>query len=258
MNACRTIRGLTLLELMIVIAIITVLVVILVPSTAAWLETAKSAKCLANLAHVGTGLVAHQREHRHEFPPYRIRYNVDYLGTPANTWIYFWGSATNPVNPDTSPLLDYIDRKSLLCPSLRWDNLVPQAGIIEPTTTYGYNTGTLDPDYMSRDGGVDLVVPATKSFAINKPGDLFVFADSGLYWAPAGTPIFQNSTYLEPPDPGEGWTVTPTNHFRHRGRSNALCADGHARSYEPGPGGLLIPRYNLGFVGTTNDPHYDN
>ncbi len=243
---------------MIVIAIIMVLVVIVVPSAAGWLETARSTSCLSNLGHIGTGVVSHQEEHGHQFPPYRMRYNTNYLGTPANTWIYFWGSATNPVNPAPSPLLDYINRESLLCPSLRWDNLVPQAGIIEPTTTYGYNAGTLDPNYMTRDGDVDLVVAATKNFAINKPADLFVFADSGLYWAPAGTPIFQNSSYLEPPVPGAGWVVTPTNHFRHDGRSNALCADGHARSFKPGPGGLLYPQRNLGFVGTTNDPHYDN
>ena len=242
---------------MIVVAIITVLVTILVPSVTGWMETAKSAKCLSGLRHIGSGITAHQREHKNQFPPYRAAYNVAYMGTPANTWIYFWGSATNPVNPRPSPLLNYIDRKSLLCPNLNWDNLVPQAGIIEPTTTYGYNAHALDPDFMTRVGGVDLVVPCTKSFAVNKPGELFVLADSGMYWAPGGTPIFQNSSYLDVPQPVFG-VPTPTNHFRHNGMSNALCADGHADSYAPGPGGLMNPQHKLGFVGTTNDPHYDN
>lgn len=253
------------MELVIVIAIITVLVAILVPSVAGWVETAKSAKCLSGLRHIGSGIVAYQREHNHEFPPYYACYDVDYMGTPADTKIYFWGSATNPVNPRPSPLLDYIDRKSLLCPSLRWDNLVPQAGIIEPTTTYGYNAGmrisevpALDPDFTSRVGSPDVVVPCMKSFAVKKPAELFVFADSGMYWTRAGTPIFQNSSYLEPPDPGQFWTVMPTNHFRHNGMSNALCADGHAGSFEPGDGGMIDPQNNLGFVGTTNDPHYGN
>lgn len=257
MNCCSKTRAFTLLELIVVVGIITVLVSILVPSVTKWVDSAKSARCLSGLKHIGTGIMNYQRENGNQFPPYRAMYTVEYMGTPAFTWIYFWGSATNPVNPAPSPLLNYIRRDSLLCPSLRWDNLVPQAGIIEPTTTYGYNAQCLDPNFMTRIGAPDLVVPCAKSFAIKKPAELFVFADSGMYWAPAGTSIFQNSTYLEPPDP-DGGVVTPTNHFRHDGMSNALCADGHANSYRPGDGGLLNPGYMLGFVGTTNDPHYDN
>ncbi len=257
MSVCNRKQAFTLLELLVVVGIITVLVGILVPSVTKWADSAKSARCLSGLRHIGASIVSYQGENGNQFPPYRAAYTVEYLGTPPFTWIYFWGSATNPVNPRPSPLLDYIDRKSLLCPSLRWDNVVPQAGVIEPTTTYGYNAQCLDPNFFTRVGTPDLVVPRTKSFAIKKPAELFVFADSGLYWAPAGTPIFQNSTYLEPPDPGGG-VVTPTNHFRHDGMSNALCADGHASSFRPGPGGLMNPQYKLGFVGTTNDPHYDN
>jgi prepilin-type processing-associated H-X9-DG protein len=81
-----------------------------------------------------------------------------------------------------------------------------------------------------------------------------VLADSGLSWAPGGVKIFQNSTYLEPPT--GMWVVTPTNHFRHQGRTNALCADAHVGIYST-EGWNLDTTTNLGFVGTGNTPHYE-
>jgi prepilin-type processing-associated H-X9-DG protein len=85
-----------------------------------------------------------------------------------------------------------------------------------------------------------------------------VFNDSAMYWKPAGVSILQNSTYLEPVQPGTGYTQTPTTQFRHNGKTNALCADGHAAPFGLEGQTMLIPKYNLGFVGTSNAPHYDN
>ena len=71
-----------------------------------------------------------------------------------------------------------------------------------------------------------------------------------------GVSILQNSTYLEPIT--GNWATMPTNHFRHGGgeRTNILCADGHAQSFEA-DGATIDPETNLGFVGVQNDPHYE-
>ena len=83
-----------------------------------------------------------------------------------------------------------------------------------------------------------------------------MFADSGFSWSPGGVTIFQNSTFLEHPVPPAGWTVTPTNHFRHEGRCNTIAASGYATSYLPGEGGMINASQNLGFIGQNNEPHY--
>ena len=77
---------------------------------------------------------------------------------------------------------------------------------------------------------------------------------AAMSWAPAGVTIFQNSTYLEPVT--GNWVQTPTNHFRHRGQTNALCGDGHVAICSP-EDWPLDTTTNLGFVGTNNYPHYE-
>ena len=72
------------------------------------------------------------------------------------------------------------------------------------------------------------------------------------------TPSDQNSTSLDPVTMGTwGPNFTPTTHFRHLGRTNALCADGHAGAFDLEGGSMLQEEYNLGFVGADNVPHYD-
>lgn len=51
----------------------------------------------------------------------------------------------------------------------------------------------------------------------------------------------------------------PTTCFRHgSGKTNAVCADGHAESYALGGGVLTTnePRWRIGHVGAGNAPHY--
>ncbi|MCP4374942.1 MAG: hypothetical protein GY794_01985, partial [bacterium] len=115
----------------------------------------------------------------------------------------------------------------------------------------------LDPPAWNRKNASGESMPRKKRNDINNPGELFVFADSAMYWSPGGVGIMQNSTHLEPVD--GTWTQTPTTHFRHDGRANALCVDGSANSYGP-EGWVFSGQYEdvkVGFVGTKNLPHYD-
>ena len=136
---------------------------------------------------------------------------------------------------------------TLWCPSFSWGSYVPQgAHVSEPTTTYGYNGRYLDPALNG--------TTCRQISAVPRPSQLFVFADTAMAWAPGGVMILQNSTYLEPVT--GNWVQTPTNHFRHNGRTNALCADGRAACFDT-EGWVLDSPYNLGFVGTRNVPHYE-
>lgn len=170
--------------------------------------------------------------------------------------VYFWGTDADPVDPSASPFMEYCSDKLeyLWCPSLPWGSYVPGGAVNEPTTTYGYNAWCLEPAFggrMNSDGN-------RKGWQLKNRSELFVFADAALDWStdPSSSYFLQNSSYLDPVVGMGGMpTPSPTTHFRHMGRTNALCADGHAGQF--GLEGSEMNKRNLGFVGTQNVPHYD-
>jgi len=249
--------GFTLIELLVVIAIIALLTSILTPSLGSARELARSATCASNLRSLGMAGTIYLNENSDWFWPVRIS---DWPGrpdgAPGSLYCYFWGTNEIPVDTRPSPLLRYneYNLSMLWCPSMPWGSYVPQGGVTEHTTTYGYNAWCLDPPSWWRKDGDGNSLPRKKRKDIAGPHELFVFADTAMVWAPAGVMIFQNSTHLEPVS--GPWMQNPTTHFRHRERTNALCVDGHAASY--GPAGWDVnPKFNVGFVGTANTPHYD-
>lgn len=64
-------RGFTLVELMVVIAIIVALIAMLLPSMGQAREVARRAMCLANLHNFGVGSIAYAGSHRGDYPLYR-------------------------------------------------------------------------------------------------------------------------------------------------------------------------------------------
>ena len=203
---------------------------------------------MSNLHNLGVAMTMYQVSNNGYFWPY------------VSGESYFWGTPTDPVDKSKSPFLEYCDRSlgNLWCPSMTWGSYVPQGGVNEPTTTYGYNAWCLDPAIWGRKDAGGNRMPRKRAEGLTNPSDLFVFADSAMYWAPGGVPIFQNSTSLDPVVLGAwGSNTTPTTQFRHNGLTNALCADGHACSFGPEGGDMLVPEHKLGFVGAENVPHYD-
>lgn len=241
-----------LIELLVVIAIIALLTSILLPSLTAAKDLARQTQCLANLHSLGVAMNLYLTDNGEYFWPYLL----SNWPTPGDK-TYFWGKVSDPLDTKPSPFMAACDfRAELLgCPALPWGSYVPQAGMNEPTTCFGYNAWCLDPRAASRRGSDGKFLPRKKSSELTAPHELFVFNDSAMFWAPAGVPILQNSTFLEPIS--GMWIPTPTSHFRHLGKTDALCADGHAAAYGLEGGTMRLPAQNLSFVGTTNVPHYD-
>lgn len=242
----------TLMELLVVLAIIMLLLGTLLPSLAASKDIARSATCLTNLHALSVSMSLYHSANKGAF--WRCYTNKS----------YFWGTSSTPVDTRRSPLLGYCDMglKVFWCPSLPWGTYVPQGLVNEPTTTYGYNAWCLDPAFWGKTDPQGQPLPTKRAEELKNPSDLFVFADSGMFWKPSGVWIFQNSTSLDPVTLADwmGKTVpnqTPTTHFRHLGRTNALTADGRAASFDPEGGALPQPEHELGFVGANNVPHYD-
>ncbi len=235
-------RAFTLLEVLLVVAVISVLTSTVLPSLMASRGMAREAVCLAHLRGLGQAMSMYHAENRDFFWPYRLSNHP----TPG-TVCYWWGADADPVDFSASPFMDYCGNLDLLgCPELPWGRYIPQGThVAEPTTTYGYNAFFLDPKLNGEE--------AKNINRISSPAGLFVFNDAAMYWKVGDKALFQNSTYLEPVT--GNWVQLPTTHFRHAGRTNALCADGHASSFGP-EGWDLDHRRNLGFVGTENHPHY--
>lgn len=247
--------GFTLIELLVVVGIISLLTSILTPSLTSAKELARRTVCLSNLRSLGSAMYLYQQDNGGYFWPYAL-YNYPQTGTKC----YFWGTATRPVNRKPSPFLKHCgyNVEYLWCPSQPWGSYVPQGGVNEPTTNYGYNAWCLDPALWARRDANNHPLPRKRGEDLKAPAQMFVFADSAMYWAPGGVAILQNSTSLDPVYLGPvRANATATTQFRHLGRADALCADGHADSFGLEGGAMLQADQNLGFVGERNVPHYD-
>ena len=180
--------GFTLIELLVVISMIALLTSILMPSLSSARELAKSAACLSNLRCLGSSMAIYHTENDGHFWPYGGS------SPEVGPW-YFWGAPTLPVQPRFSPFMKQCENNLayLWCPSLQWGSYVPQSNVDEPTTTYGYNAWCLDPGVWGRRDAQNKPIPRKRVQDLTNPSELFVFADSGMFWSPAGVPIFQNS-----------------------------------------------------------------
>jgi len=236
-------RAFTLIELIIVVAIISILTTILAPSLIGVKEFARSTSCMSNLHDLSVGMSVYHQENDDKFWPYLLK---DW--PKQGKRCYWWGTDADPVDPLASPYMKTVDGmlEMLWCPSMPWGSYVPQGWYVsQPTTTYGYNAYSLDRGLSGQDTTSLSDIPSTSG--------LFVFNDAAMFWRPGGKGLFQNSTYLEPVT--GNFKQQPTSHFRHSGKTNALTADGHAASYGPRDWNLN-PTRNLGFVGKKNSPHY--
>jgi len=235
--------GFTLIALLVVVSIIALLVSVMLPSLSTAKELARITQCQSCTHNLGISAMMYLDESEGLFWPYVLNnHPVDAARC------YWWGTDADPVDAPASPFMQQCEGQlpQLWCPSFKWGSYIPQGWYVsEPTTTYGYNAYYLDP---TLDG-----TSSRNIENIPEPAKLFVFNDSAMRWRVAGKWIFQNSTYLEPVT--GSWVQTPTSHFRHLGRTNALCADGHTQLYDT-EGWSLDTSYNLGFVGTENYPHY--
>lgn len=248
-------RAFTLVELLIVVAIIALLLAMLMPSLRAAREQAGEVKCASNLRQLGIA-----------FHLYAGEYNGRAMPTAyfdRSPIVYWWG-LDSPVGVDhsrgfTSQYLE-ADLKAggvYECPAQpRGTYEISQGLSDEITSTYGYNGYYLSP--AQTPGWADTIGkrPWQNIDAIRRPQRVFAFADSMIDWGGQ----LKNSALLDPPRlfDGRHWRANPnpTTSFRHRGRAVAVHVDGHAISYAPGRGRLTSPSLAIGYVGENNAPHY--
>jgi len=94
--------GFTLMEMLVVIAIIVLLISLIVPAVNRALERARTGSCLSNLRQIGIGLMTYRADHLNRLPPVEIM--VDHRETWADILI-LGGYLDAPIGMEESELL---------------------------------------------------------------------------------------------------------------------------------------------------------
>jgi prepilin-type N-terminal cleavage/methylation domain-containing protein/prepilin-type processing-associated H-X9-DG protein len=248
--ACQR-RAFTLVELLVVVAIIAIIVSMLLPALRSAREAGKSARCKSNQHQVGLAIGVYRMEFRGLYPPYREYQPSVESSTGVRAVHQLWGSRHyNPsieVNwegdPDTDQnvpdirigfLAPYIQasEKVLSCPSFRdWDLFPPIWGGEQALNSYALNLwmGGWD-DAFGNSAGL------RNESHLERGSKIINYADSigiRLYiWWPSAAAFFgypgPGQYMKEVRDyPAEMW-LAPYN--RHDGWCNYLMSDGHVEN----------------------------
>lgn len=253
-------RGFSLVELLVCVGVIAVLLGILLPALAGARAQSRCVKCLNNLRQLGQAFHMYAGEYRGLAMP--LAYTAATIvgdGPP----VYWWGTnnagGVDHTRGFTWPYLRSDLRASSVyeCPDQPWGSYIPQGAARAVTSTYGYNGYFLCPPHTPGWSYYIGRQPWQNVDTLAQPQRLFVFADTAI---DLGQDRPQNDALLDPPDlyVNGQWTpnLSPTTCFRHTGRAAVVLADGHAQTFDLHGGRIASPRFGIGSVGETNDPHY--
>jgi len=212
----------TLLELLVVAAVLTLLLGILAPSLVAARGAAKKTLCAANMRAMFTATMIYYEANRGQFFPFRQDVTEGVL--------WYWGleppgasqEGSRPLDRSRAKLAGYISQSVRFCPALSAD--MPYFKPKFDLAGYGYAIN----QYMLSEWAGKM-----NWHSISRPFETVVWADSmqiNTFQAPASptNPMLEEWYYLS------NRSTEPANfHFRHDKGCNAAFADGTVRTLKP-------------------------
>ena len=199
-------RRFTLIELLIVVAIIAILAAILLPALNQARNKAKTLRCLSQVREVGFALLCYTEDNKGYFPPYNLIGNVT-----NGLW---WANLLEKSQLITVPA--WRDKNAgcakagiLVCPAVTKITFVPGIGPASPVAAYGKSAKTS----QVRKPSETISCGDTPSLADGSS------AEGNLY--PANPPSYLYNS--------NRWII------RHGGMTNVAFVDGHALSTPDAP-----------------------
>lgn len=235
-------RAFTLVELLVVVAVIAVLAALLLPALANAKRQAQAVKCSSNLRQLG--LAAQMYFDDHEGLAFSNRWGPMQVGLKDGVLHWFgWLQNGTDGNRDfdgrLGPLYEYVNGLGVeICPSLDYRSAVFKLKARGAAYGYGYNIH-VSTNATGRPRNVE---------GIRNPSGIALFADSAQvnnFLPPASPthPMLEEFFYVDAQGTPGPFNY-PNAHFRHQRRASVLFLDGHADFERPVAGTIdtRLPR----------------
>jgi len=231
-------KAFTLIELMVVIAVIALLMGILMPTLTAARAQGKEAVCKSNIRQLFLANIGYATENNGSYVPAA----TDIFSENKNRWHGLRDSIEEPFDTFRGPLAGYLADGSVKeCPKKvnfrkgdpwDWDFEDGCGG-------YGYNMTYIGSRVWEGSYEDELCRITTRDFEVRCPTKTLMFADTAMAKLDNGRPYYLEYSFAEPPyfvvngEPCVEWGyASPSIHFRHRGRANIGWTDGHIDARE--------------------------
>jgi prepilin-type N-terminal cleavage/methylation domain-containing protein/prepilin-type processing-associated H-X9-DG protein len=226
-------RGFTLVELLVVVAIISLLLGILVPALGRARELARRVTCLSNTRQMALAATTYAQEYGQRFPiaSYWADDNGRFVEGFGPMWVC-WDTITYDGEARAGLIWQYAgdgEQAVQQCPSFEGDSRTPA----DEYTGYNYNTSYIGKGYFEPSTETPSWMPA-RVHDIRRPSETALFGDAQnkasnkFMRAPFGYGRFGDAGGASASIPREAGTQG----FRHLGTTSVSWVDGHASSMD--------------------------